>query len=87
MKRFKLDPRLIITTVFIEEIRRKPSIWNQRCEHYNSKDRKADDWREVTMLFLPKDDIYTEVEINSFSKYFTYYIKNNGYFLSSAIFT
>lgn len=73
MQKMQMDARAINTRAFIAEIQKRPSIWDQTCDDYNNKDQKYDDWQELTLMFIPKDENFTPFEVKSFSKYLFYY--------------
>lgn len=79
--KMQMDARSINTRAFIAEIQKRPSIWDQTCEDYNNKDQKYDDWQELTMMFIPKHENFSPVEVRSYSEYILdYHVPTVAYY-------
>lgn len=44
------------TDLFIDEIEKRPAIWNMNLKEYSNKIAKRKAWEEITLMFCKPDD-------------------------------
>jgi hypothetical protein len=72
-----MDGDVFDTDLFIDEIERRPAIWDMASTEYSNKVSKRRTWEEIVLIFCDSGDEDDNIGYVYFYLFITYYFKEH----------
>jgi hypothetical protein len=74
-----MDGDVFDTDLFIDEVEKRPAIWDMASTEYSNKVSKRRAWEEIVLIFSDSGDGDDDIGYVYFYLFITYYFKQEHY--------